>query len=76
MATTIQIKENLKKMLEGLKVHPRESYSSVIERLIESRIDAEPLSKEAIKNIEKALRDIKSGKVYSTSEVKKKLGIR
>ena len=76
MATTIQVEEEVKKMLEELKLHPRESYNLVLKRLIEERIDEEPLSKETVKNIEKALRDIKEGRVFSSKEVKKKLGIK
>ncbi|MEM5794185.1 MAG: hypothetical protein QXS48_01960 [Candidatus Aenigmatarchaeota archaeon] len=76
MATTIQVEEEVKKMLEELKSHPKESYNLVIKRLIEARIDEEPLSQKTLKNIEKALKDIKEGRVFSTKEVKKKLGIR
>ncbi len=37
-------------------------------------VDEEPLSKEAIKNIEKALEDVKKEGVYSTEEVRRILG--
>ena len=76
MATTIQIEEEVKKMLEELKLHPKEPYNLVIKRLVEERFDEKPLSKETIKNIEKALKDIKEGRVLSMKEVKKRLGIR
>lgn len=36
----------------------------------------EKLSAKTIKNIKKALDDIKRGRVYSTNEVKKRLGIK
>jgi predicted transcriptional regulator len=75
MVTTIQVEEETKKMLEVLKLHPRESYNAVIKRLAESKVDEEPLSQETLKNIERALEDVKAGRVYSTREVKKKLGI-
>jgi len=35
----------------------------------------EELSPETIKNIERALEDVKKGRTYSTGEAKKKLGI-
>ena len=76
METTIQIHRNLKAKLEKLKIHPRESYEKVIQRLIESSIDTEPLSKEEIREIEEGLADIKAGRVYTTKELKKELGIR
>jgi predicted transcriptional regulator len=75
MATTIQVEEETKKMLEALKLHPRECYNAVIKRLAESKIEEEPISQETLKNIEKALEDVKAGRVYSTREVKQKLGI-
>jgi len=71
--TTIQVEKSTKKLLDQLKIHPRESYDSVIKRLILERIDTEPLSEETIKSIEKALEDIKAGRLYTTEEVKKEL---
>lgn len=73
MKTTIQVEKSTKKLLDQLKIHPRESYDSVIKRLILERIDTEPLSEETIKSIEKALEDIKAGRLYTTEEVKKEL---
>lgn len=71
MKTTIQIDVEIKKMLDELKIHERESYSSVIKRLIMSRIDDEPLSKETLRRIEEALEDIKSGRLYSSGDVRR-----
>jgi predicted transcriptional regulator len=76
METTIQIHRSLKAKLEKLKIHPRESYEKVIQRLIESSTDREPLSAEEIKEIEEGLADIKAGRVYTTIELKKELGIK
>lgn len=75
METTIQVKKDLKEKLNALKLHPNESYDSVIRRLSELAEDEEPLSKETIQRIEKSLRDIREGKVYTTDEVKKRLKI-
>ncbi len=33
--STIQVKEDTKKRLEGKKVHPRESYDEVLRRMLE-----------------------------------------
>jgi predicted transcriptional regulator len=76
METTIQVHRTLKDKLEKLKIHPRESYAKVIERLISGGIDTEPLSEEEIKGIEQGLADIKAGRTYTTKELKKKLGIK
>ncbi len=75
MSTTIQVALDVKRMLQELKAHPRESYNVVIKRLLQSKTDREALSKETIQNIERGLEDIKAGRAYSTSEVKKRLGI-
>jgi len=75
MSTTIQVALDVKRMLQELKAHPRESYNVVIKRLLQSKTDREALSKETIQDIERGLEDIKAGRAYSTSEVKKRLGI-
>ena len=75
METTIQVTEETKDALERMKLHPTETYEEVICRLIEINREEEELSTETIKNIEKALEDVKSGRLYSTEEVKKELGI-
>jgi predicted transcriptional regulator len=75
MVTTIQLEERVKNKLEGMKIHQRETYSKVIERLIISSEDEE-LSPQTIKNIELSIEDVKRGRVRSTKEVKNKLGIK
>ena len=75
MKTTIQIDKELKKMLDELKIHEKEPYSSVIRRLIESKIDDEPLSKETLERIEEAIREVRRGEVYTTEGVKRELGL-
>jgi len=76
MVTTIQLEERLKNKLEEMKMYPRETYSKVIERLMQVSMKEEELSPQTLKNIEKALEDVKRGRVYSTKDVKKKLGIK
>jgi len=76
MVTTIQLEEKVKSKLEEMKMHSRETYNKVIERLIKSSMEEEELSPQTIKNIELALEDVKKGRVHSTKEMKKKLGIK
>ncbi len=76
MVTTIQLEERIKNKLKEAKLYPGETYNRVIERLIKLSSEERELSAETIKNIELALEDIKRGRVYSTGEVKKKLGIK
>ncbi len=75
MVTTIQVTEKTKNVLDKMKLVPRETYEDVICRLIEISKEEEELSTETIQNIEKALEDVKKGRLYSTEEVKRELGI-
>ena len=75
MVTTIQLEEKVKEMLAKMKAHPSETYSKVIERLIANNEEYE-LSPKAVRNIEKALDDVKKGRTYSSAEVKKKLKLK
>ena len=71
MSTTIKISNKTKTKLEHLKIHKRESYSDVIERLITLQDD--DLDSQTLKNIRKSLDDIEKGKVYSLAQVEKEL---
>lgn len=68
--TTIRVDEEIKKQLDMLKVHPKESYNEVISRLIVANTDDEPLSEEELQGIEESLRDIRAGRVYTLEEVR------
>ena len=76
MVTTIQLDEKTKEELEKMKLFPRETYNEVIIRLVMTSQEETELSEETIKNIEKALDDVKKGRLYSTEEVRKELGIK
>ena len=73
--SSLRVNPRTKSRLEKLKVHPRESYDRVIDRLIDSYQDDEPLTEEEIRGIEEALRDLKEGRTYTHEQVKKKLGL-
>jgi len=68
-STTIKINTVLKDRLNTLKIHPRESYNEVIERLVAMAVDEEPLSEETIRDLERSLEDLKAGRVYTLEEV-------
>jgi len=57
-ASAIYIREDLKEKLQELKRHPKESYNSVIERLVTSPGEHDPKCAEALKGLEEALDDI------------------
>jgi predicted transcriptional regulator len=73
--TTIQLQPEVKASLDQLKKHPRESYNDVIKRLVDTRIDEEPLSEEAMEGIEEALQDIRKGRLHTEEEIKKEFGV-
>ena len=35
VTTTIRVDEDVKKMLDSIKIHPRETYNDILKRLIE-----------------------------------------
>ncbi len=74
--TTILLKKSTKKKIEELKLNPRESMDSVIERLTDMAIDNEPLSKEEIRGIRQSLKDIEAGRIYKMKEVAKEMGLK
>ncbi len=76
MVTSIQLANKTKSKLDKIKVFPKESYDDVVNRLINVAEDDEGvLSERTIKDLEKALTQVKSGKLLSHSQVKKKLGL-
>ncbi len=72
MATTIQISTDLLERLKTRKIYDKESYEEVIWDLIE---DSMELSEETKKNIAKAEKEIKEGKVHKWEDIKKEFKI-
>lgn len=76
MVTTIQLEEETKNKLTRIKAYPGETYNQVITRLINlSEEEMEILDKETLKDIEEAIKDIKTGRFYTHEEMKKRLGL-
>lgn len=76
MGTTIQLDKNIRDRLKELKIHPRESYNKVVERLLALRTDEGELSEETIRDIELGLEDVKAGRTLSMKEVKQRLKVK
>lgn len=72
--TTIKIKDKTRAKLENFKIHTKETYNDVIERLMKVAQDDE-LDPQTIKNLRKSLDDIVKGKTYSLTQVEKELGL-
>ncbi len=73
--STIKLSKKLKNDLKKQMNHPGETYEAVIARLVKITQD-DVLSKEVIKNIEEGVADIKAGRVYTSEQVKKRLGLK
>ena len=86
--TTIQLDHNLKKKLDILKIHKRETYNELLERILENfspqKFDKESLIEtievlsdpETMKNLAEALSDIgDKNKWISFEQIKKENGL-
>ena len=69
--TTIQLSREMKGALAGLKLHPRETYEDVLERMLE---DLRELSEETKREIERARREIKAGKFRTHEQLQAEMG--
>ncbi|MBR9683267.1 hypothetical protein GOV03_01890 [Candidatus Woesearchaeota archaeon] len=72
MATTIQVSQELVQELKNRKMFDNESYEAVIWDLIEDTME---LSEETKRDLEESRAEIKAGKFYTLSQVKKKLNL-
>ena len=71
MTTTIQVDEDIRNTLNNMKLHNRETYNDVLERLIEDLQELNVMTKREIK---KALKEIESGNYKTHSEVQSEMG--
>jgi len=74
--STIKLSKKLKNDLRKQMNHPSETYETVIARLLKITQEDDVLSDEVIRNIEEGVADIKAGRVYTSAQVKRKLGLK
>jgi len=72
--TTVQLRAETKKKLDDLKLHPRETYDELIDRLADAAYDDESLSDEELGAVRESDNDIKAGRVRSLRDIMKGLG--
>lgn len=72
---TIKVSAGVKGTLDALKIHPRETYNDVIERLTSMAIDPDPLTDEERQGLGEAREDRKAGRTYSHDQVLAELGL-
>ena len=71
MPTTIQINEDIRSILNQMKLFERDTYNDVLERLIE---DVRGINEETKKEIENAIKEIESGKYVTHEKLAKDMG--
>jgi predicted transcriptional regulator len=72
--TTVQLRPETKEKLDDLKLHPRETYDELINRLADAAYDDESLSDEELEDIRASEKDIRAGRVRSLRDIMKDLG--
>ena len=72
--TTVQLRPETKDKLDTLKLHPRETYDDLINRLADAAYDDETLSDEEIEDIRASEKDIQAGRIRSLRDIMKDLG--
>ena len=86
METNIRLDSNIKKKLDSMKIHSRESYNEVVTRIIgnmKKNIDEESLREtievlsdpETMRDIAEALENYDKGKFVSWEKIKKDVGL-
>ena len=76
MVTTVQLRPETKSRLDDMKIHPRESYDEVLNRLLDMAYDPEPLSEETLKKIEEGLQTYEPGRGRPFEEVVRERGLK
>lgn len=71
MSTTIQINEDIRSILNQMKLFERETYNDVLERLIE---DVREINEETKNEIEYAIKEIENGKYVTHEKLAKEMG--
>ncbi len=72
---TIKVSAGVKGRLDALKIHPRETYNDVIERLTSMAIDPDPLTDDELRGLEEARKDRREGRTYTHDQVLAELGL-
>jgi predicted transcriptional regulator len=70
--TTVQVERKLKARLDTMKIHSRESYNDVLERLLE---DLEEIRPADLRRYEEISKQVKAGKYKTHEQVKREMGL-
>ena len=75
MSTTIKVSPETKGILVDQKLHSNETLEQVINRLLKSQSADNYLDDKILSDMQEGLDDIKSGRVHTTKQLKKELGL-
>lgn len=75
MSTTIKVSTKTKDTLVDQKLHSNETLEQVITRLLKFQSTDDYLNDETLSNMQEGLDDIKAGRVHTTKQLKKELGL-
>ena len=73
--TTIKVSDKTRTILAEQKLHVGETLEQVINRLLKFQLADDYLDEQTIKDMQEGLDDIKSGRVYTTKQLKNELGV-
>jgi len=72
MSTTIQISNDVKRILDRMKIFERETYNEIIENMIEDNLE---LNEKTKKEIKEAKKRIEKGEFVTFEEVEKNFSL-
>lgn len=75
MSSTMKVSQKIKSKLEKNRNYPREPLEDVVERLLEHYAMDTRLTEKEIQDVQEGLDDIKNGRVYTTEQLNKELGL-
>ena len=75
MSTTIKVSPETKGILVEQKLHSNETLDQVINRLLKSQSADDYLDDKILSDMQEGLDDIKAGRVHTTKQLKKELGL-
>ena len=73
--TTMKCSSMIQKQLQKIRNYPKEPLEVIVVRLLRYHAENAVLTEEEIKDVQKGLDDIKAGRVYTTEQLNKELGL-
>lgn len=70
--TTVQVHRDVKARLDAMRLHPRESYNDILERLLE---DLEAINPKAMARYDEIMRQVRKGKFTTDHDLRRELGL-